>query len=111
MYFVVTRERGPAWDGSRLLREQDGWPEHAAFMEALVDEGFVLLGGPFGDGVRTLLIVHAASEEAIHERLAADPWTPTGFLRVVGVERWEVLLGELEQLRDRGPVARGRGDP
>jgi uncharacterized protein YciI len=110
MDFVVIRERGPAWDGSRPLREQDGWPEHAAFMEALVDDGFILLGGPVGDGVRTLLIVDAESEEAIHERLAADPWTPTGFLRTVGVERWEVLLGELEQLRDRGPVARGRGD-
>ena len=79
-------------------------------MEALVDDGFVLFGGPFGDGVRTLLIVDAPSEQAIHDRLAADPWTPTGFLRVVGVERWEVLLGELEQLRDRRPVARGRGD-
>jgi hypothetical protein len=56
-------------------------------MEALVDDGFVLFGGPFGDGVRTLLIVDAASEQALHDRLAADPWTPTGYLRIVSVER------------------------
>ena len=87
MDFVVIRERGLAWDDSRPLREQDGWPEHAAFMEALVDDGFVLFGGPFGDSVRTLLIVDAPSEQAIHDRLAADPWTPTGYLRIVSVER------------------------
>jgi uncharacterized protein YciI len=110
VYFVVIRERGPAWDGSRPLREQDGWPEHAEFMEALVDDGFVLLGGPVGDGVRTVLVVDAASERAIRDRLDADPWTPTGHLRTASVERWEVLLGELEQLRDRRPVPRGRGD-
>ena len=79
-------------------------------MEALVDDGFVLLGGPVGDGVRTLLVVEAANEEAIHERLAADPWTPTGLLRVASVEPWEILLGEPEQLRHRRPVARGGGD-
>ena len=110
MVFVVIRAHGLSWDASRPLREQDGWPEHAAFMEALVDDGFVLLGGPVGDGVRTLLIVDAPSEEAIRDRLAADPWTSTDHLRVASVERWEVLLGELEQLRDRRPVARGRGD-
>jgi hypothetical protein len=38
--FVVIREHGPSWDASRPLHEQDGWPEHAAFMEALVDDGF-----------------------------------------------------------------------
>jgi hypothetical protein len=32
------------------MREQDAWDEHAAFMEALVDDGFVVLGGPIGEG-------------------------------------------------------------
>jgi hypothetical protein len=27
------------------MREQEGWDEHARFMDALVDDGFVLLGG------------------------------------------------------------------
>ena len=110
MRFAVIRERGAAWDGSRPLREQEQWPEHAAFMEALVDDGFVLLGGPVGDGVRTLLVVDAESEEAIHERLAADPWAPTGLLRIAAVDHWEILLGEPEQLRHGRPVARGGGD-
>jgi hypothetical protein len=37
--FVLIRERGPNWDYSRGLREQDGWDEHAAFMDALAGEG------------------------------------------------------------------------
>jgi uncharacterized protein YciI len=90
--FAVIRERGPAWDLSCAMREQDAWAEHAEFMDGLAAEGFVVLGGPLGDGKRTLLIVEAESEHAIHDRLAADPWTPMDLLRVESVERWEVLL-------------------
>ena len=81
---------GPA----RGLREQDAWDEHAAFMDDLVDDGFVLLGGPLGAN-RALLIVEAASEEEVRERLAQDPWTPIRMLGVESVEPWEILLGEL----------------
>jgi hypothetical protein len=49
-YYLVERAKGPAWDHSRERREQAGWDEHAAFMDALADEGFVVLGGPIGDG-------------------------------------------------------------
>ena len=64
------------------MREQDAWDEHAAFMDGLVEDGFVLLGGPLGAD-RALLIVDAASEEAVRERLARDPWIP---MRLLGVE-------------------------
>jgi uncharacterized protein YciI len=90
--FVVTRERGPAWDASRLMREQDGWDDHAAFMHALADEGFIHLGGPLGEGDRRFLhIVSAASVEAVRERLAADPWEGRQ-LATVDIHPWQVLL-------------------
>jgi hypothetical protein len=76
------------------LREQDAWDEHATFMDGLVDDGFVLLGGPLGAD-RALLIVEAGSEEEVRERLARDPWTPMRLLGVERVEPWEILLGEL----------------
>jgi hypothetical protein len=91
-YFVVVRERGPAWDAARPMGEQAGWAEHAAFMNGLAEDGFVVLGGPLGDGRRVLLVVDAASEAAIRLRLAADPWTPTGLLRIASVEPWLILL-------------------
>lgn len=91
-YFVVTRERGPAWDQARAMREQDGWDAHAAFMDALAEEGFVVLGGPLGDGDRRFMhVVEAASAEAVRERLAADPWESRQ-LTTVDVEPWRILL-------------------
>jgi uncharacterized protein YciI len=51
--------------------------EHAAFMNTLADQRFVLFGGPLAGTekghVRVLLIVDADSEAAIHPRLADDP--------------------------------------
>ena len=93
-WFAVTNLHGPDWDPTRGLRQQDSWDEHAAFMDGLVEDGFVLLGGPLGAD-RALLIVDATSEEEVRERLAQDPWTPMRMLVVESVERWEVLLGEL----------------
>ncbi len=78
------------------MPEQEKWAEHAAFMNALADDGFVVLGGPLGDGARILLIIDADSEGAIQKRLAADPWTPMGLLRIAKVERWEILLGAVD---------------
>jgi uncharacterized protein YciI len=88
----VRLERGGPWDWEKDLREQAGWEAHARFMDDLVASGFVLLGGPLEGNRETLLIVDATSEEAIRDRLAADPWSSNGMLRPVRVERWTVLL-------------------
>lgn len=74
------------------MREQDGWDEHARFMDTLVDDGFILLGGPVHGDREVLLIVDAPSEEAVRERLAADNWTRNGVLSTVSIERWTILL-------------------
>jgi hypothetical protein len=42
-YYMVRVLRGGPWDWSRGLRQQQGFDEHARFMDALVDEGFILL--------------------------------------------------------------------
>jgi uncharacterized protein YciI len=58
------------------MREQERWKDHAAFMDALAEEGFVVLGGPLGEGERRfLLIFNAETGKAVETRLAADPWT------------------------------------
>jgi uncharacterized protein YciI len=90
--FVLTQVAGPSWDASRQRREQDGWDEHAAFMDALVEDGFVVLGGPLGDGERVLLVVEAGEEAEIESRLAEDPWIKDGTLRVDSIEPWTVWL-------------------
>jgi uncharacterized protein YciI len=92
-YLIVIRERGPSWVSSLAMREQEGWQEHGAFMNALAEQGFVRLGGPLGEGEqRFLLVVDADSERAVRERLAEDPWTALGLLTVASVTPWEILL-------------------
>lgn len=90
-YFLVTQGPGPNWDLSRPRREQVKWDEHAAFMDALVEEGFIVLGGPI-DATRAVLVVQARNEHEVEARLSKDPWKPMGILRVEHLARWEILL-------------------
>jgi uncharacterized protein len=92
MFFAVRLRRGGPWDWSRDLRDQDGWDEHAQFMDALVDDGFILLGGPLGNGRDVLHAVSAESEQAVRERLARDNWAQNGMLTVTSIEPWTILL-------------------
>jgi uncharacterized protein YciI len=92
-YYVVRQARGPGWDDSRGRRDQDGWEEHAAFMDALTDEGVVILGGPVGESLDddVLLVMEVDSEAEIRIRLADDPWM-NGVLTIHSVEPWTVWL-------------------
>jgi uncharacterized protein YciI len=91
MFHVVVLRSGPEWDASRPLEEQSGWDEHAAFMNRLVDEGFILLGGPLADEHRVVHAVEAESEDAVRATLARDPWSET-HLRVDAIEPWTLRL-------------------
>ena len=92
-YYLVERRRGPAWDDAKPRRQQRQWNEHGAFMDALVDEGFVVLGGPVGDvdGDRALLVVTAHDETEVRARLADDPWTED-VLRIESIRPWTIWL-------------------
>ena len=92
MFFAVRLERGGPWDWSRDLRQQDGFDEHAAFVDGLVDDGFIILGGPLEGGADVLHAISAPSEEAVRERLAQDNWAQNGMLTIKSVEEWTVLL-------------------
>ena len=90
--FLVRVERGGPWDWTKDMREQELWPEHARFMNGLVDDGLTLLGGPVAGGREAFHVVDAPSEEALRARFAEDPWADNGMLTVTSVERWTILL-------------------
>jgi uncharacterized protein YciI len=90
--FVVERGKGAGYDPGRGRREQEGWDEHAAFMDALVDDGLVVLGGPLGDGETVLLVVEALDEAEIRSRLSEDPWEPLKILTVERITPWTIWL-------------------
>jgi uncharacterized protein YciI len=103
-YFLVKHVPGPAWDHTRPRREQEGWDAHAAFMDALSEEGVIVLGGPVGagDGDYALLVVDAHDEAEIRARLDDDPWH-NGMLEVESIEPWSVWLRSTPTSAGKGP--------
>jgi uncharacterized protein YciI len=90
-FLVRLTRSGPGWDPARPMEEQSDWPAHAAYMDELVDTGFVVLGGPLADEHRVVEVVEADSEEAVRATLARDPWFGS-HLRIDAVEPWTLRL-------------------
>jgi uncharacterized protein YciI len=90
--FVTISSAGPKRDLSKGTREQPFWDEHAAFIDQLVTEGFVLMGGPLVDEDGAILIVNADDENEVREKLKNDPWTKHGVLKLESVKRWQIFI-------------------
>ena len=77
------------------MEQQVDWPAHAAFMEGLADDGFLVLVGPLEGTRDALLVVRAADASQIESRLSVDPWTANGLLVLTQVAPWQIRLGSL----------------
>jgi uncharacterized protein YciI len=91
MFLVVLHRSGPEWDPAKPMEEQSEWPAHAAFMDGLVEKGFVVLGGPLSDEYRVVHAVEAESEDAVRATLARDPWSET-HLVIDTIDPWTIRL-------------------
>lgn len=113
VYFVAISEQGPSWDASRGMREQQYWTDHVTFINGLIEDKTLLLGGPLADSslvgndsaplsgpvgedrlYRAILIVDGTSRDEVRRRLAEDPWVRNGLLATRSIDRWEVLVGD-----------------
>jgi uncharacterized protein YciI len=92
--FVVTSTAGPNRDHAKATRDQPLWDRHAAFIDALVDSGFIVLGGPLPDEGGAMLVVRAEDEADVRARLADDPWYVGGILELVAVKRWQIFIDQ-----------------
>jgi uncharacterized protein YciI len=90
-FLVELRRSGPAWRPSLPPEQQSAWPEHAAFMDALVSSGFIVLGGPLADEHRVMMAVEAASAEDVEAVFAQDPWSGS-HLVLHALEPWTIRL-------------------
>jgi len=96
MFHVVLRQAGPEWRRGKPMEEQTGWQEHAAFMDALVEDGFLVLGGPVGGEGKVVHAVESESEDAVRATWARDPWSET-HLVVDSIEPWTIRLDGRER--------------
>jgi uncharacterized protein YciI len=94
--FLAFSSVGPNSDPSKGTREQPFWDDHAAFIDQLVDKGFVLMGGPLLDEAGmpqgALLIVNAGDEDEVREKLKNDPWFQRGILKLESIKRWQIFI-------------------
>ena len=103
--FVVINTRGPTWDDSRPLEQQPEWIAHAAFMDDLEAEGFVLVGGPL-EGTRDVVLVLEA-EDRPNERHASGAGTGAGSARIAppAARRHRRTAGATDRTAPSGDVA------
>ncbi len=66
------------------------------FIDQLVDDGFILMGGPLVDEAGlprgALLIFNAQDENEVREKLKNDPWSEHGILKLESVKRWQIFI-------------------
>ena len=89
-FHVIVRQAGPEFDPALPLEQQSGWTEHAAYMNSLVQEGHIVLGGPLPNG-RVALAMEAESEEELRAIWSRDPWHES-HLVLESIEPWEIRL-------------------
>jgi uncharacterized protein YciI len=89
-FHVTLRQCGPEFDPALPLEQQSGWKEHAAYMNSLVENGHIVLGGPLPNG-RVAHAMEAESEEDLRAIWARDPWFGS-HLVLESVEPWEIRL-------------------
>jgi uncharacterized protein YciI len=91
MFLVELHRSGPRWDSLVPLEQQSDFAAHAAFMDGLVEEGFIVLGGPLADEFRVVEVIDAESVEAVRATLTGDPWNET-HLRIASITPWTIRL-------------------
>jgi uncharacterized protein YciI len=96
--FLAISSAGPNSDRSKRTREQPFWDEHAKFVDQLVHDGFILMGGPLVDDSGmphgALIIVNAEDENEVRDKLKNDPWFQKDILKLESVKRWEIFIDQ-----------------
>jgi uncharacterized protein YciI len=90
--FLAFSSAGPNRDFSKDTRRQPFWDEHATFIDQLVADGFILMGGPLVDEGGSLLIVNAEDENEVREKMKNDPWFTHGILKLESIKRWQIFV-------------------
>jgi len=80
--------------GSEAARDEHR-PNHRAFLGGLSGDFSLVASGPYVDGSGALLLIKAASEPALAEKLGEDPFNANGLVSAVRLTEWSPVTGEL----------------
>ena len=88
---VVRVAPGPAWI-SGLPEEQAGWDDHAEFVDALVERGVFIMGGPWAGRLGSMSVWEGMSADEVREVLQGDPFVRNGVFEIEDVADWTVYV-------------------
>jgi len=92
---VIVRWRaGPTWT-SGAPEDQDGWDEHAAFIDGLIERGIFVMGGPYADNSGSHTLLEGVSVDEARELVLTDPFVANGVFELEDVRAWNVYVDEL----------------
>jgi uncharacterized protein YciI len=91
---LVVFRAGPAW-GSGPPDDQPGWDAHAEWVDALVDAGTFVMGGPLSDYSGSVNLLEGLTAAEATELVGTDPFVRNGVFELESVREWTVYVDEL----------------
>jgi len=94
MRLMVRFRAGPTWS-SGSVREQPEWDAHAEFVDALIERGTFVMGGPFSDNSGSMSLLEGIDADEARRILEGDPFMKNGVFVLEEIREWTVFVDEL----------------
>jgi uncharacterized protein YciI len=91
---MVRFRAGPTWT-SGSVREQPDWDAHAEFVDALIERGTFVMGGPFSDNSGSMSLLEGIEADEARRILEDDPFMKNGVFVLEEIREWNVFVDEL----------------
>jgi uncharacterized protein len=91
---VVRFRAGPTWSRGSV-REQADWDAHAEFVDALVERGTMVMGGPFSDNSGSMSLLEGVDVDEARRILEDDPFMQNGVFELDEIREWAIIVDEL----------------
>jgi len=67
-------------------------PKHREYLASLLEQGKLVLSGPFADESGALIMYQADSEEEVRSIIAADPYTTVNAIADLQLREWKQVF-------------------
>ena len=91
---MVRFRAGPTWTKGSV-REQPDWDAHAEFVDALIERGTFVMGGPFSDNSGSMSLLEGIDADEARRILEDDPFMKNGVFVLEEIREWNVFVDEL----------------
>ena len=91
---IVRFRAGPTWK-SGGVREQPDWDAHAEFVDALIERGTFVMGGPFSDNLGSMSLLEGVDAAEAEQLIADDPFMKNGVFVLDEIREWTIFVDEL----------------